>query len=249
MATITDPSVLTNGLYLYFNVELQILGKIMGGIPKSDDVIEAWLMANLKDKSRVAELVDETKEAMKTGKEPTMADIDEMKKAVWTGFKSDKKGGLYIEGRQVAALLKEAANVLKNKWNLSAFKARVAERVFVREERIYMAKDKPDGSVTQPVFMIHATGPATALKKMDYVERPVLKFGLQVMAEPLITKGTVRFDGVGDAEKTPQKINIHAHAYIPALFEYGQNLGLGADRGQQHGRFQVIKCEPVEALF
>jgi len=41
MATITDPSVLTNGLYLYFNVELQILGKIMGGIPKSDDVIEA----------------------------------------------------------------------------------------------------------------------------------------------------------------------------------------------------------------
>jgi CRISPR/Cas system CSM-associated protein Csm4 (group 5 of RAMP superfamily) len=158
---------------------------------------------------------------MKTG-ELSEENLKTLKETAWNGFKSDDKG-IYIEGRQVKAMLKESANIVKSKVDMTALKARISERVFVVEDRIHLGTDTPSGVHDSVVHAMTAQGPISALKKSDYVNTPTISFTLKVLDEPLVTK--------------TKKNKITPSAYLPLLLNVAAEQGLGADRSQGYGKF------------
>jgi len=132
---------------------------------------------------------------------------------------------------QVKAMLKEAANILKGKFNLNAFKARVAERVFVIEDRISLGVVEPTGSFEEHIHAMTPQGPISALRRLDYVEQAEIRFRIRALDEPMVTKGT-------------PKRQIFPAAYLPILLEYAQERRPGGGTGRQgYGQFDLISIE------
>ena len=245
-----------DSLFAKYKVRFQFNDKLCGGVPKSEKAIEGWIRTNVQDQSKLEQMINDTKESIDTSN-LTDADIDDLAKSAWNGFKSDKNG-LYIEGRQIKAMFKETANVIKNVLNVSAFKARVAERVFVIEDKVRIlavykktedsghmdyisgidSKDhynyiaEPSGSYEGMVHAMTAMGKISALKRVDYVDRPVIEFTLSVLKEKLVTKD--------------KKKRLDVPTYLMHLITHAQQNGLGAERSQGNGRFKCTFLGEVE---
>lgn len=215
-------------MYVFYQVKIRIRDRICGGIPKAKDVIEKWVKANVKDAVAQKEIVKETVEAM--GDQLTEEKIASM----WTGFKRDERGP-YIEARQVMALLKESANILKGLKpktgkgskpiiNIANFRARLAERVFVEPNRIHLGvgPDEPVEFIERTIRVMTVQGPRSALKRVDYVKHPVIAFTLRVLNDELIDREDL------------EKVLVH-----------GQNLAIGADRSQGYGKFDLVAIEEI----
>ncbi len=200
--------------------------KLCGGVPKSEKAIEGWIRTNVEDKSKLDQMISDTKEAMKVD-ELSKEDVDDLAKSAWNGFKQDEHG-IYVEGRQIKSMFKESANVIKNVLNVSAFKARVAERVFVVEDKVYINNEddvrfkEPSGFYEGMVHAMTAMGKISALKRVDYVESASITFTLRVLDEKLVTKDKKRLD---------------IPTYIMHLITHAQENGLGAERSQGNGKF------------
>ena len=200
--------------------------KLCGGVPKSEKAIEGWIRTNVEDKSKLDQMISDTKEAMKVD-ELSKEDVDDLAKSAWNGFKQDEHG-IYVEGRQIKSMFKESANVIKNVLNVSAFKARVAERVFVVEDKVYINNEddvrfkEPSGFYEGMVHAMTAMGKISALKRVDYVESASISFTLRILDEKLVTKDKKRMD---------------IPTYIMHLITHAQENGLGAERSQGNGKF------------
>jgi hypothetical protein len=226
---------LKQSLWSRAEITIALKNRIVGGIPTNANLIEGWIAANMTELSeeKRAELAQKTKEELP-------AAVEETASKMWTTFKRDETG-LYIEGRQVKALFKESANILRelliksekkgakgkeagngSKSRFTNFKAKLAERLFVEEEKIYFLRDdqpvtEPDGSEERGIHVMTAQGPRTALKRVDYVAAPAtITFHVRWLP-----------DGVIDRE------------IIELLLEHGSMNGLGADRSQGSGLFTV----------
>jgi hypothetical protein len=66
-------------------------------------------------------------------------------------------------------------------------------------------------------------GPRSSLKTIDYVREPTLKFVLKVLD-----------DGVIDRD------------ILEAIFEYGGEHGMGQERSQDWGKYELVKLEEVK---
>ena len=203
-------------MWVNFNVTLKLRDKLVGGYPKNPEAEAAMLKARgLED--LIPPPVDPTtlsEEDQKALKEQAIA-----KSA--TGFKSNGQG-LYLESRQIKAMLKEAANVTKVMLGLKNMKSKIAERVFIEPTEIYLGKDRPDGTDTRIVHAMTMQGPRSSLKFCDFILQPEVSFRLRTLNDGLIT---------GE--------------YLRTLLEYAQENGLGADRSQDFGKFDVIKFEAI----
>jgi hypothetical protein len=222
-------------------VELELKNRIVGGVPTDPDLIAGWVAANMpsvseEEKAKLAE-----KTVLELG-----AAAEEKAEGMWTTFKRDSTG-VYIEGRQVKAMFKEASNVLREalikaeskgkdkdakketKSRFTNLKSKVAERLFVEDEKIYMLRDgkplpKVDGNEERAIHVMTAQGPRTALKRTDFVNAPAtLKFTLRFLG-----------DGVVDQD------------LIDTLLEYSSWNGVGADRSQGNGLFEVKSVTTLE---
>ena len=218
-----------SNLFRTYTMTLKFNDRICGGIPKSEKAIEGWIRANVEDKSKLEQMISDTKESMNVDN-LSEEDLNNLAKSAWNGFKSDENG-IYIEGRQIKSMFKESANVIKNVLNVSAFKARVAERVFVDEDKVYILKplNNPDNKYKEPTGsyegMVHAMtamGKISALKRVDYVDNCHITFTLKVLDEKLVTKDKKRLD---------------IPTYIMHLINHAQENGLGAERSQGNGKF------------
>ena len=251
---ITDQSKTDPSLFSKYKVRLHFNDKLCGGVPKSDKAIEGWIRTNVEDKSKLEQMISDTKDSIDKSN-LTESDLDDLAKGAWNGFKSDDNG-IYIEGRQVKAMFKESANVIKNVLNVSAFKARVAERVFVMEDKIRLLKPyvrgngpmdyisgiapddmydyikEPSGSYEGMVHAMTAMGKISALKRVDYVERPIIEFTLSVLKEKLVTK---------------DKKRLGIPTYLMHLITHAQQNGLGAERSQGSGKFKCLFLGEVDS--
>jgi len=135
------------------------------------------------------------------------------------GFLRDETG-LYIEARQVKAGLKEAANVLKRVADVKNMRAKVKDRVFVYPARIHLGRKEPDGDFVRIVHGITMLGPRTSMKICEYVEQPEITFFLKVLNDGVITEEHLRM-----------------------MFEWLSEAGLGAERSQGEGKFDVKSFE------
>src|SRR5580698_1710346 len=91
-----------------FAVSLTV-STIAGGIPSDENVAEAWLKTKLVAKDDlIREAVAKTMMENGITAEEATREVDSLKHL--NGFKRDGEG-LYIEGRQAKAMLKEAVSV------------------------------------------------------------------------------------------------------------------------------------------
>lgn len=221
------------------------LKTIAGGVPKHKDLIEGWINATNKEKS------DEERQKLVNATLADLPDVSEEKEAKsWVGFKQDG-GGLFIEGRQVKAMLKESANIIKaviprkrkpdkkkkgkdgqetvetdNARGITNLKSKVAEKVFVVQDKIYLSKEggksvmKADELEERPIHVMTPQGPRSSIKRTDLVHDAEISFTVR-----LFDDGTI------------PEISLFA------ILSYAQHSGLGADRSQGMGTFKVNKVE------
>jgi hypothetical protein len=156
----------------------------------------------------------------------------------WCGFKSDPDFGLYIETRQVRAGLRDQAR------NLGLFNSKRGSKeaflnvcqVVSRDDldgdrtKIFLNTHEPSGYMELAVHVMTAQGPRTALKRVDYVHRPVISFEIWLPNPPAgENKNQKRLDG-DDLESILSQL---------------EKVGIGADRTQQAGKFVVTEFEKI----
>jgi hypothetical protein len=224
-------------LFTRYRISIRMANKIMGGTPKDPKVIEGWIRTRMGldqgDQLRLMVVKTMREIGHDIGDDPTPAQLDEAIKATvgdksTNGFKRDERG-LYIEGRQIKAALKENTAILfpyvTDKWGATkkAPKAYLAERVFCEEDTIPLGRQEPDGV---DCFIGHVTGPQgprSTLTYVEYCERPELAFTVWSLEDSVKRE---------DWE---------------AIFELMEQNGIGALRSQGHGRFALTNVEVLPA--
>ncbi|HEX5523644.1 MAG TPA: hypothetical protein VFX53_09365 [Pedococcus sp.] len=134
------------------------------------------------------------------------------------GFKRTESGELYIEGRQIKAAIKEAANVRwpKERWGpsrkgtLSFF----AEHVFVLDTTVGLGVTEPTGVAQR---FVH-TWRGSAIQYEEYVDGACITF--QVTTD-----------------------YTFSDEQWALLWLTGEQQGLGASRSQGYGRYEVTGWE------
>lgn len=228
-------------IFTDYAATIRFRDKCLGGVPKDPQVIEGWLrQAGISaDEDRRAMLLRTLGEL--GADVPAGATYEELEAAAAklanneaNGFKHDE-GGLYIEDRQVKALLREATNILfaGERWGATKKgpKSYLAERVFVTPARLYFTTPgtdlrffEPDGMERGVGHIMTPKGPRSILHYAEYVERAELQFGVRVVENCI----------------TPEQWE--------KVWELGQELGLGASRSQSYGCFDMVSWNSMAAM-
>lgn len=220
-----------DNLFTTYDVELTFRDKLLGGVPKDPEIIEGWLRAKagIEDTEEIRRALLRTLVELGAEVRPDMSyeELREASKSLaairqTNGFKRDDKG-LYIEDRQVKAMIKEAVNILYagERWGQTRKgpQSFTAERVFVEPAHIHLGRQDPDGVETMISHLSGPKGPYSSIGYNEYVRHPVLHFSVISLRNEL----------------SPDK--------WPAIWVLAQENGLGADRSQSFGRFDVTKWE------
>ncbi len=201
-----------------FAVDL-LIPKLVGGTPTDPSVAERWLKEKLGDKD---DLLREAVEQVMTERGVTENEAVAAVKADrhLQGFKRDENG-LYIEGRQLKSLIKEAAGVrwAGTRWGPTrkGTNSFFAEHVFVTEDRLHLGVEEPSGIAQRFVATFRGTG---------------------IRYEEFVT----------DVKLTASVITDYAFSdeEWALLWLTAEQLGLGASRSQGFGRFEVRGWDQVE---
>jgi hypothetical protein len=203
-----------------------LVATIAGGTPTDPKVAEGWLRTKLgidKDdliREKVAEVMvergvtaDEATEIVNTQKN-------------LNGFKRDENG-LYIEGRQLKAALKEAVSIAvaagkieqrgwgkTNKW----IQGYLAEHVFVVEDRLYLGVTEATGINQRFVHTHRGTG---------------------IQYEEYVNDAKIDFTVISDHDFTEKQWAM--------IWTCGEQNGVGASRSQGYGRYEVIRWDKQSA--
>lgn len=220
-------------VFTTYHARLAFRDKLVGGVPKDPKVIEGWLRSRAGidsgDEVRAALLRTLSELGVDLQAEMSFEEIVRASESLaanrqTTGFKIGSRG-LYIESRQVKALLKESTNVLfgGERWGPTRKgpKAFVAERIFVRPDQLWLGVTEPSGVELMIGHVNGPRGPQSTVGYHEYVERPELTFDVLVLRDCLSAQ---------------QWSEIWAHA---------QENGLGAKRSQGFGCFDVAEWQPA----
>lgn len=199
-----------------------IARNIAGGVPTDPKVAEGWLRTKLADKDDlIREMVAKTMVERGVTADEAATLVDTTKHL--NGFKRDELG-LYIEGRQLKAAIKEAASVaravdkLKSRWGATnkGVQGFVAEHVMVLDDRLYLGVTEPSG-----VLQSFPKNPRTGQTGIQYTE--------------YIEEATIDFTVVTDHKFADEEWAM--------LWLTGEQQGIGATRSQGFGKYTVTRWE------
>jgi hypothetical protein len=197
------------------------VGRIAGGIPTDPNVAEGWLRTKLgmQRDDLIRDAVAEVMVERGVTAEEATAQVNANRHL--NGFKREPDSTLYIEGRQVKAAIKEAANVRwpKERWGpsrkgtLSFF----AEHVFVENDHISLGVTEPSGVAQR---FVH-TWRGSAIQYEEYVDDVDLVFSV-----------------ITDFEFKVEQLAL--------LWLTAEQQGVGASRSQGYGRYDVTGWQRVD---
>ena len=216
-------------LFTKYRVKVTFTDLVLGGVPQKAEIIDAWLRKRLKLTDERDEIMQEVANTLRETGVPfdgteTDEDIIEASKKVigvrqGNTFRRDNLGGLYLSAYQVKAMLKESTNVqfAGERWGTTKKgpKAYLAERVFIEEQRTYMDRQEPDGTMTQIGHVTGPQGPRSTLTYIDYCVQPDIQFTVSSLKDCI------------------------SETQWFAILEHSQHLGLGSLRSMSHGQFKV----------
>jgi hypothetical protein len=212
-------------LYDIYRVEIQFVDRVCGGMPKNPDLLKGWIAATTEHDD------DTTTQQEKEARDAILAPTEEKS---WNGFPGDGRG-LFIWARQIKALFKECATMLRVTTTKLGSKQIFQHGFEIKgvdaagpADRIYLGRSQPDAFAEGPIHVQTAQGPRTAIKRVDYVEGATLKFEVWVLHTEHAEKRHID-------EET-----------LARMLTFGQENGLGADRSQGHGKFKVVEFSRVK---
>lgn len=228
-----------DGIFNRYEVKLQVTDLLLGGLPKDPELIKGFLEGRAKKARTPEEKEQLTKKIAKEIKQKENGEIDYVKEEEksWTTFKSDETG-LYIEERQIKALLREAMSTQRLS-SIPGFRDQINHGVFTNPDKIHLKREnngkpevikKPDKHVEDIGHGMSARGPRSFIKRSDAVEGPAIKFEL------LVAK----------SQHPSKEIPINTKR-LKDMFLLGQSIGLGANRSQGYGKFNLLKFEEIKS--
>jgi hypothetical protein len=224
MTTKPKPEFNARAYYDIYQVTLAIRDKICGGTPKNPELLAGWIAATTEHNDSTT--TSQEKEAREALLEPT-------EEKSWNGFPGDA-GGIFVWARQVKALFKECASMLRITTTKIGSKQILQHGFEVKglggkADRVHLGgKRTADGYLEGPIHVQTAQGPRTAIKRVDYVEGVTLEFEVWILSTHAAEKRHV-----GEEE-------------LRRMLTFGQENGLGADRSQGHGKFDVVGFAVVQ---
>jgi len=216
-----------------YDVRLQMTGRFAASLPRTREDIKAMLehRAPVKPPANYISLEELEQEVVdKVGAEGEEVVEKDEEEYGWATFCRDDNG-LYYEGRCIRGHLKDCAGQLQVFLKVKGLKAKVANKVYVETDKIYLDRRQPDGTELRYVQVMTRKGPRSAPKWIDYCEKPVLEFRLKVLDDGVIGRDI-----------------------LWAIFDYGSVHGLGQERSQGWGRYtwemrEVVEAEKTEELI
>lgn len=206
-----------------YDVELKMTGRFAAALPRTPEEIKAMLENRMPlhapanytpieelTKIVVTQVVPEEVEGVEPEAGPQFG---------WATFKHNDDG-LYYEGRCIRGHLKDCANQVKDILKVKALKAKVANKVYVMTEVIPLGTKVIAGTEQRFIQVMTMQGPRSTIKYIDYLEKPVLRFQLNVLEDDVINFETLN-----------------------AIFDYGCVHGLGQERSQGWGRYTYTITE------
>ena len=216
-------------LYDQYAVTITIRERMDGGVPKDPEMIRGWVA------SRTGHEDDTTEAQIKAHLPDIEAATEAVAQSSWCGFKKDTRG-YYVEARQVKAMLRESSTLLGITKKKRGSKQIVQHGFEVRGHgggsKVYLkhpTDDMADPDIQNEERAIHvvtAQGPRSALKRTDYVEAG--------------TRLTFQIWVLGTA---PQETRHIGHDTLVQMLKHAQENGLGANRSQGSGKFDVTGFE------
>jgi len=201
-----------------YEAELQMTGKFAASLPKTKEAIEQMLKHRMpatppENFTPIPELTEEVAE--KVGAPTEGEEEEEELKYGWATFPRNEEG-LYYEGRCIRGHIKDCANQIRDAIEppVKALKAKVANKVYVMTDVIPLGAKEIEGTEQRFVQVMTRQGPRSTIKYADYLEKPTLKFRLNVLNDGIITR-----------------------EILDSIFEYGSVHGLGQERSQGWGRY------------
>lgn len=221
--------------YTSYRVSLAFHSWIMGGVPQKIGIIEGWLRKGIgidSDEELRQQALETLRQLFPDKVVPGMTYeeavkvTEELAESHVNTFKRSNAGFLYVEGRQVKAMLKEALNIRYPKDRIGHGKGAkkfAEERFFIPAESISLGVKEPSG---RHLFVGHVTdqrGERSTLTYYDYVERPTISFNLIVQSTAVDV----------------------LEPMWPLIWVTAENNGLGALRSQGFGTFSVTEWTKV----
>lgn len=212
-----------------------VIGTLAGGTPTDPKVAEGWLRSKWRDKDDlIREAVAETMTERGLTEEEATEAVNAMKHL--NGFKREEGKGLFIEGRQVKAMLKEAASIAVSSGNIKGrgwgttnkgLKSFVAEHAFVTDDRVFIQQYDESGNL---VAVKEPTG---------IMQRFVSTWkGTGIQYEEFVQDAYVTFTIEADHEFTEQEWS--------AMLLTAERNGLGASRSQGYGKFKTVQFDRLD---
>jgi hypothetical protein len=200
--------------------------RICGGTPTDPKVAEGWLRTKLgvTNDALIQQQVAEVMAERGVTADEAVAQVDSNRHL--NGFKRDENG-LYIEGRQLKAAIKEAASVAaaagklplrswgKTNKGLLGF---VAEHVCVVEDKLPLGVTEPTGVAQRFVHTFRGTG---------------------IQYEEYVDGAEIDFTVISDHPFTDEQWAM--------VWLTGEQQGIGATRSQGYGRYTVTRWDVVSA--
>jgi hypothetical protein len=210
---------------------------LAGGTPSDPNVAEAWIRSRgMKDGFKAKMLADAVEEVMRERGVSTDEAVSEVaRNRHLSGFKRDPTRGLYYEGRQLKAALKEAGSVSADAGKIKprgygetnsrkGIISFLAERVFVIEGPLYLQTDNGD-PIMEPTEINQSFVHTFRGSGIQYTE--------------VVHDCEFDFTVETDHKFTEQEWAM--------LWLTAQREGIGAMRSQGYGRFTLIKWDAVNA--
>lgn len=200
-----------------------VVHKLTGGWPANPKLIEAWLAAR-KAPPEAGVIAAEQRRVQ--------ADLEIEEAHAVVFWRDPNTGEPCYESRAFKAALKEGANVLKKVLDVANFRSKLAERVFVDPRvggcpiRCECGFPERHGQLLhveeRPIQVMTMRGPRTSIKRVEFARNVTLNFRLRVLRDELVTGEQLR-----------------------TILEYAQDGGIGADRSQGSGTFDLIEFEQL----
>ena len=231
------------GIYTTYRATIRFSHLVVGGVPSDRSVIEKWIRARVDDGDQaVAELIDKTvrERGVIQTQDAVNAVLDSELAPSINGFKRTEAGALALEGRQVKAALKE--------WGNSAFPGTkfpgkpadirkgfmrfASETIMVPEVLIPLTYLDPETgeveNVTEPTeveervkHVMTPQGPRSSINRVEVVARPTIQCHFDVRDDFFPQEAWAR------------------------VWQVGEAIGLGADRGRSDGKFTLEAWDKV----
>jgi len=208
-----------------YEVTVEFEKPVVGGIPKSPEVIAAWIESRAKKKGRMPEEIQKLIEKVSSEVYISEDDMEKEIEKTWTTFKGDKEG-IYIEDRNIKAMLREAASTLGlfKGTGSTARKQTFQHGLTIKPYRIRFYRDgevirEPEDIQERPIIIDYKGNTISALKREDIVKEGArITFYICIVAN-----------------------NVFSEKMVKEMVEIAQEIGIGAARSQGFGKFKIVE--------